>query len=127
MTERRPGPNNAREMDKGGSVPGRTRLPAVLAPVVVLAGLYAMAGVAPYAFTFGLRPALLISELALVAPGLLALAAVRVPLPAGLGLNPHDIETIQVLKNPEDTGVYGVRGANGVIVIKTKRPGKKKG
>src|SRR5207247_184807 len=45
-------------------------------------------GVAPYAFTFGLRPALLISELALVAPGLLALAAVRVPLPAGLGLNP---------------------------------------
>ena len=75
-------------MDKGGSVPGRTRLPAVLAPVVVLAGLYAMAGVAPYAFAFGLRPALLISELALVAPGLLALAAVRVPLPAGLGLNP---------------------------------------
>jgi len=51
------------------------------------------------------------------------------PGPGGalLGVNPHDIETIQVLKNPEDTGVYGVRGANGVIVIKTKRPGKKKG
>lgn len=36
------------------------------------------------------------------------------------GLNPYDIESIQVLKNPADTGIYGVRGANGVIVIKTK-------
>lgn len=41
------------------------------------------------------------------------------------GLNPHDIESITVLKNPEDTGIYGVRGANGVIVITTKKPGKK--
>lgn len=49
------------------------------------------------------------------------------PGPGGalVGLNPHDIESIQVLKNPEDTGIYGSRGANGVIVIKTKRPGKK--
>src|SRR5881409_3308237 len=48
------------------------------------------------------------------------------PGPGGalMGVNPHDIDSIQVLKNPEDTGVYGVRGANGVIVIKTKRPGK---
>jgi TonB-dependent SusC/RagA subfamily outer membrane receptor len=29
-----------------------------------------------------------------------------------------------VLKNPEDIGIYGIRGANGVIVIKTKHPGK---
>jgi TonB-dependent SusC/RagA subfamily outer membrane receptor len=29
------------------------------------------------------------------------------------------------LKNPEDTAIYGSRGGNGVIVIKTKRPGKK--
>jgi TonB-dependent starch-binding outer membrane protein SusC len=36
------------------------------------------------------------------------------------GLNPHDIESIQVLKNPADTAIYGMRGANGVIVIKTK-------
>ena len=48
-------------MDKGGSVPGRTRLPAALAPVVVVAGMYAMARGAPYAFALGLRPALLIS------------------------------------------------------------------
>ena len=50
------------------------------------------------------------------------------PGPGGAltGVNPHDIESIKVLKNPEDTGIYGVRGANGVIVITTKRPGKGK-
>ena len=50
------------------------------------------------------------------------------PLDAGpegalTGLNPYDIESIRVLKDPADIGVYGVRGANGVIVITTKRPG----
>jgi TonB-dependent SusC/RagA subfamily outer membrane receptor len=46
------------------------------------------------------------------------------PGPGGslFGINPFDIESIQVLKNPSDTVIYGVRGANGVIVIKTKRP-----
>jgi TonB-dependent SusC/RagA subfamily outer membrane receptor len=46
------------------------------------------------------------------------------PGPGGAltGLNPYDIESIQVLKNPADIGLYGMRGANGVIVIKTKRP-----
>jgi len=39
-------------------------------------------------------------------------------------LNPHDIERIDVLKNPADTGIYGMRGANGVIKIRTKRPGR---
>jgi TonB-dependent SusC/RagA subfamily outer membrane receptor len=38
-------------------------------------------------------------------------------------LNPHDIATITVLKNPTDTAIYGLRGANGVIVITTMRPG----
>ena len=44
------------------------------------------------------------------------------PGPGGAltGVNPHDIEAIKVLKNPADTGIYGMRGANGVIVIKTK-------
>lgn len=42
-----------------------------------------------------------------------------------LFLNPNDIETIEVLKNPADTGLYGVRGANGVIKITTKRPGRR--
>jgi TonB-dependent SusC/RagA subfamily outer membrane receptor len=37
------------------------------------------------------------------------------------GINPHDITLIQVLKDPAETAIYGVRGANGVIVINTKR------
>jgi TonB-dependent SusC/RagA subfamily outer membrane receptor len=41
------------------------------------------------------------------------------------GINPHDIDTIQVLKDPADTAMYGMRGANGVIVIKTKKSNKK--
>jgi TonB-dependent SusC/RagA subfamily outer membrane receptor len=41
-----------------------------------------------------------------------------------LYLNPYDIERIEVLKNPEDIGVYGVRGSNGVIKITMKKPGK---
>jgi len=47
------------------------------------------------------------------------------PGPGGAltGVNPYDIETIRVLKDPADTGIYGVRGANGVIVVTTKRPG----
>jgi TonB-dependent SusC/RagA subfamily outer membrane receptor len=38
------------------------------------------------------------------------------------GINPEDIESIRVLKYPPETSLYGVRGANGVIVITTKRP-----
>lgn len=38
------------------------------------------------------------------------------------GINPNDIESIKVLKYPHETALYGVRGANGVIVITTKRP-----
>ena len=39
-------------------------------------------------------------------------------------LNPQDIEKIEVLKNPADTGIYGVRGGNGVVKITTRRPGR---
>lgn len=35
-------------------------------------------------------------------------------------LNPRDVESIEALKDPTQTAMYGVRGANGVIVIKTK-------
>jgi iron complex outermembrane receptor protein len=35
-------------------------------------------------------------------------------------LDPHDVETVQALKDPSQTAIYGVRGANGVIVITTK-------
>ncbi len=36
-------------------------------------------------------------------------------------LNPNDIASISVLKDASATAIYGTRGANGVIVIKTKR------
>jgi TonB-dependent starch-binding outer membrane protein SusC len=35
-------------------------------------------------------------------------------------LNPRDIEYIRAYKDPTHTSLYGVRGANGVIEIKTK-------
>jgi len=35
-------------------------------------------------------------------------------------LDPHDIEYIQALKDPSQTAIYGVRGSNGVILIRTK-------
>jgi TonB-dependent SusC/RagA subfamily outer membrane receptor len=38
------------------------------------------------------------------------------------GISPNDIASIKVLKNPADLTMYGARGANGVIVIKTKKP-----
>ena len=43
------------------------------------------------------------------------------------GINPYDIESIKVLKDPADTSMYGMRGANGVIVVTTKKPGRKTG
>lgn len=39
-------------------------------------------------------------------------------------LNPQDIESIEVLKDASATAIYGARGANGVILITTKK-GKK--
>jgi TonB-dependent starch-binding outer membrane protein SusC len=45
------------------------------------------------------------------------------------GVNPYDIASIEVLKDATSETMYGSRGGNGVIVIKTKqanRPEKKK-
>ena len=36
-------------------------------------------------------------------------------------LNPQDIESIDVLKDASATAIYGARGANGVIIITTKK------
>ena len=44
--------------------------------------------------------------------------------PAGMtlmGLNPDDVASIEVLKDVSSTSVYGTRGANGVILVTTKR------
>ena len=36
-------------------------------------------------------------------------------------INPSDIQTIDVLKDASSTAVYGARGANGVIIVTTKK------
>lgn len=36
-------------------------------------------------------------------------------------LNPNDIEKVEVLKDANATAIYGARGANGVILVTTKR------
>jgi len=36
-------------------------------------------------------------------------------------LNPSDIESIQILKDASSTAIYGSRGANGVVIITTKK------
>ncbi len=40
-------------------------------------------------------------------------------------LNPNDIESVEILKDAAATGIYGSRGANGVILITTKRGSQK--
>src|SRR5690606_26284175 len=42
-------------------------------------------------------------------------------------LNPNDIKSMEVLKDASATAIYGARGANGVIIISTKRGGKEGG
>src|SRR5665647_43517 len=44
-----------------------------------------------------------------------------VPGDPGFSLNPDDIESISVLKDASSSAIYGTRGANGVILITTKR------
>lgn len=36
-------------------------------------------------------------------------------------INPSDIESIEVLKDASATAIYGARGANGVIIVTTKK------
>lgn len=39
-------------------------------------------------------------------------------------LNPQDIESMEILKDPSSLAIFGVRGANGVIIITTKKAKK---
>ncbi len=39
-------------------------------------------------------------------------------------LNPEDIESIDILKDPSSLAIFGVRGANGVIIVTTKQAKK---
>lgn len=38
-----------------------------------------------------------------------------------LGLNPNDIESMEILKDAAAAAIYGAKGANGVVIITTKR------
>lgn len=38
-----------------------------------------------------------------------------------IDINPSDIESMEVLKDASSTAIYGTKGANGVIIISTKR------
>ncbi len=42
----------------------------------------------------------------------------------GNSINPNDIASIDVLKDASSTAIYGTRGANGVILVTTKRGAK---
>lgn len=44
-----------------------------------------------------------------------------VPTDNANALNPQDIESVQVLKDPVSASIYGSRAANGVIVVTTKQ------
>lgn len=54
-------------------------------------------------------------------------ALLSIPILPGAGvntlstLNPADIESIEVLKDADATAIYGSRGANGVVLITTKK------
>ncbi|MEO7313722.1 MAG: TonB-dependent receptor [Ginsengibacter sp.] len=43
------------------------------------------------------------------------------PTTNGADLNPNDIESMEILKDASATAIYGARGANGVVIITTKR------
>ncbi|MEY4610955.1 MAG: hypothetical protein RL246_1274 [Bacteroidota bacterium] len=45
-----------------------------------------------------------------------------IPLSSGIDdINPNDIVSMEVLKDASATAIYGARGANGVVIISTKR------
>lgn len=49
-----------------------------------------------------------------------------IPLSAGYeDINPNDIQSIEVLKDATATAIYGARGANGVVLVTTKRGASK--
>lgn len=37
-------------------------------------------------------------------------------------INPYEVESIEVLKDISATAIYGMRGANGVVIVKTRKP-----
>ncbi|SNC61144.1 TonB-linked outer membrane protein, SusC/RagA family [Hymenobacter gelipurpurascens] len=45
-----------------------------------------------------------------------------IPFPGSIGdINPNDIQSVDILKDASATAIYGSRGANGVVLITTKK------
>lgn len=84
-----------------GRLSGVTVSPAPDGGIIVRMG-------APTSFIAGQAPLFVVDGIAVEANNTLS------------WLNPADIESVQALKDPSQTAIYGVRGANGVIVIRTK-------
>lgn len=71
------------------------------------------------------------SEMNIIIRGVSSLTQSNTPLyvidgfpvenPSTVSLNPEEIESLTVLKDASSTAIYGSRGANGVILIQTKR------
>ena len=80
--------------------------------------LYIVDGV-PYSSTSPTSP--------IIGGGVLGIPPAAQPNITGIGaspfndLNPADIESIEILKDADATAIYGSRGANGVILITTKK------
>jgi TonB-linked SusC/RagA family outer membrane protein len=53
--------------------------------------------------------------------------AVRPPVNGAIDVNPDDIESINILKGPAATAIYGQRGDRGVVLITTKKGTNRKG
>lgn len=60
-------------------------------------------------------------EPSIVAPGLGNYGSMGMAISALNFLNPSDIESVDILKDADATSIYGSRGANGVILITTKK------
>lgn len=76
-------------------------------PLYIVDGVPIVSGIGPAAMNSGI-----------IQNGMIGPTGGQSPL---FGINPADIESISVLKDADATAIYGARGANGVILITTKK------
>ena len=104
-----------KDLEQGSDLPVEVQLQARAAGLVIVPSTGGIQIRGPSSFMSGSQPLYVVDGVQWTAGsgGVLS------------GISPHDIESSRLLKNPEDVAIYGVRGGNGVIVITTKRPGKR--